>query len=251
MQLRLVPTFKIDDHFTIKARFRGTHNTQNDARVVTRMDWAYLEGKFNGVQVNVGKVPLYTNVDRGLFADSDFSGVQVLFGDKNKFGLNLGNFDNYAYAGAEAQFNTDKALNFGVGYHYSKGNDNKEKVSIITGGVGYKFTPDIELFGAVAHNTEANSDKTAYNIELDYKGAKRNVKSSWGVYAAYRYAPSTASRIPTYSTFTQDANKKGFEIGASWTPYKSIVTDIAYFHGKYFNNGGNDRTFFARARAYF
>jgi len=252
LQLRLVPTFKIDDHFTIKARFRGTHNTQNDARVVTRMDYAYLEGKFDNFQVNAGKVPLFTNVDRGLFADSDFSGVQVTTGDRNKFALNLGNFDNYAYAGVEAQFNTDQDLTFGAGYHYSKQQDvtNKEKVSVITGGIGYKFNPDLELFGAVAHNTEANNDKTAYNVELDYKGAKRNVKSSWGVYAAYRYAPVSAARKPTYNTFGQDANKKGFEIGASWTPYQSIVTDVSYFHGKYFG-GGDDRTFFARARAFF
>ena len=252
LQLRLVPTFKIDDHLTIRARFRGTHNTQNDSRVLTRMDLAYVDARFGKVQANIGKVPLYTDVDRGLFADTDFTGVQFLTGDRNKFTVNLGNWSDYAYAGVEARFNTDQDLTFGAGYHYSKQQDvtNKEKVSVITGGIGYKFNPDLELFGAVAHNTEANNDKTAYNVELDYKGANRNVKSSWGVYAAYRYAPSTAARAATYNTFGQDTNKKGFEVGATWTPYKSIVTDLSYFHGKYFG-GGDDRTFFARARAFF
>ena len=251
LQLRLVPSFKIDEHLAVKARIRATHNTQNDARVATRTDWAYLEGKFDNFQVNIGKMPLFTNADRGLFADSDFSGIQFLTGENTKFSLNLGNFDNYAYAGAEALFNQDKDLKFGVGYHYAREQDApKEKVSIITGGIGYNFNEDLELFGAVAHNTELNDDKTAYNIELNYKGANKNEKSSWGAYVAYRYAPGGVARKSTYNTFGQDDNKKGFEVGASWTPYKSIVTDIAYFHGKYFG-GGDDRTFFARARAFF
>lgn len=257
LQIRILPVFKIDDHFAIKARFRGQHNTQNDTRAYSsstafRTDWMYLESKFGNLQVNAGKVPLYTNVDRGLIVDSDFSGVQVMFGNKAKAQINAGHWSQEGnYIGAEVRGNVTESLNAGVGYHYFKQNSSDVKQSIIAGGIGYKFTPDIELFGAVAHNSKADSDKTAYNIELDYKGANRNVKSSWGVYAAYRYAPRSASLLPTYNTFGQTTNKKGFEIGASWTPYKSIVTDIAYFHGKYFNNGGNDRTFFARARAYF
>ncbi len=257
LQIRILPTFKIDDHFAIKARFRGQHNTQNDTRAYSsntafRTDWMYLESKFGKLQVNAGKVPLYTNVDRGLVVDSDFSGVQVMFGNVVKAQVNAGHWSQEGnYIGAEVRGNVTENLNAGVGYHYFKQNSSDNKQSIVAGGIGYKFTPDVELFGAVAHNSKADSDKTAYNIELDYKGANRNVKSSWGVYAAYRYAPRSTALAATYNTFGQTTNKKGFEFGASWTPYKGIVTDIAYFHGKYFNNGGNDRTFFARARAYF
>ena len=257
LQLRIMPNFKIDDHFTVKARFRAQHNTQNDTRAYSsntafRTDWFYLESKFDKLQVNAGKTPLYTNADRGLIVDSDFSGVQVMFGNVAKAQINAGHWSQEGnYVGAEVRGNFTESLSAGVGYHYFKQNSSDDKKSIIAGGIGYKFTPSVELFGAVAHNNKADRDKTAYNIELDYKGANRNVKSSWGVYAAYRYAPDTVSLLPTYNTFGQDKNKKGFEFGASWTPYKGLVTDIAYFHGKYFNNGGNDRTFFARARAYF
>ena len=252
LQMRLVPTFKIDEHLTVKARFRGTHNTQNDARVVTRMDWAYLEAKYGNFQFNAGKLPLFTNADRGLFADSDFSGVQIITGDQFKFALNLGNWENYAYAGTELTYSGDGGLSAGVGYHYSKQQDvvNKEKVSVITGGIGYKFNKDVELFGAVAHNTELDDKKTAYNVELDYKGANKAEKGTWGVYAAYRYAPVGVARKSTYNTFGQDDNKKGWEIGGSWTPYKNLVTDLAYFHGKTFADV-KDRTLFARARVFF
>lgn len=253
LQLRILPTFKIDEHFTVRSRFRATHNTQNDSRVATRLDWAYLDSRFGNLQINAGKMPLYTNVDRGLFADSDFTGVQLITGDKTKFTVNLGRWEDYAYAGAEV-LHTANNFNIGVGYHYSKEQnvDKKEKVSVVTGGVGYKFTPDVELFGAVAHNSKLDKHKTAYNIELDYKGANKAEKGTWGAYVAYRYAPGGVARKPTYNTFGQDTNKKGFEIGFSWTPYKNLVTDLAYFHGKTFDMPKvDDRTLFARARVFF
>ena len=51
--------------------------------------------------------------------------------------------------------------------------------------------------------------------------------------------------------FGKLADKKGFEVGATWTPYKNTLTKLAYFHGKRFVTDADDRTFFARASIFF
>ncbi len=253
LQLRLFPTFKIDDHFTVKSRITGSYRMDNDSESNAAMTYAYLESKFNKFQLNAGKMPLFTNSDQGLVADDFFSGVQFIFGDKTKVIVNGGHWDSGIidgnYIGAEVTSNFNDKVDAGIGYHYLKEGGTDNKASIIAGGVGFNIGEDWRLFGAVAHNNKANKDKTAYNIEGSYKGANRNEKGSWGVYAAYRYAPSTVSIVPTYDTFSF-VNKKGFEVGATWTPYKNTLTKLAYFHGKYFG-GGDDRTLFARASIFF
>ena len=53
-------------------------------------------------------------------------------------------------------------------------------------GAGYKFDRNWDLSGAYAKNTEADTDATAHNIQLNYKGAQTANKGSWGAYTAYR-----------------------------------------------------------------
>ena len=255
LELRLFPTFTIDEHFAVKARLTGKYdNFQDDTG--SGDDWkanfAYLESKYGNLQVNAGKLPLYTNADKGLIADDFFSGVQVMFGNKAKVQINGGSWSTAGnYIGAEVNGKFTDSLSAGVGYHHFKRGGTDDKQNIIAGGLDYKFNPDFGLFGSVAHNTEADNDKTAYNIEANYKGANKNEKASWGAYVAYRYIPSTVSFAPTYDTYARDAGKKGFELGTTWTPYKNTLTKFAYFHGKKFNNAGDDRTFFARASFFF
>ena len=259
LQLRLFPTFKIDDHFTVKSRLTGSYTMNEDTETNAAVTYAYLESKFGNFQINAGKMPLFTNVDQGLVADDFFSGLQIITGgDKFKFALNGGHWDSdgdtltdaRGYVGAEITGKFNDNFDAGVGYHYAKIGGTDDKVSIVTGGLGVNFAEDWRLFGAVAHNTKADEDKTAYNIELNYKGANRNEKSSWGAYVAYRYVPDTVGLAPTYDTF-RVADKKGFEIGATWTPYKNTLTKLAYFHGKRFVTDADDRTFFARASIFF
>ena len=259
LELRLFPTFTIDEHFAVKSRVTGQYNNfHDDNSSAWAMNFAYLEAKYNKFQLNAGKLPFFTNVDQGLVVDDFYSGVQAIMGDKTKVQINAGHWNpghagigKYNYVGAEVSGKFNDNLNAGIGYHYLKEGGTKNKESVIAGGVGYKFNDDFGIFGAVAHNTEADEDKTAYNVEVNYKGANRNEKSSWGAYAAYRYVPSTVGFAPTYDTFSRIAGKKGFEIGATWTPYKNTLTKIAYFHGKRFVSDTNDRTFFARASVFF
>lgn len=46
-------------------------------------------------------------------------------------------------------------------------------------GAGYKFDRNWNLSGAYAKNTEADTDATAHNIQLNYKGAQTANKGSW------------------------------------------------------------------------
>lgn len=257
LQLRLFPTFKIDEHFAVKSRLTGSYTMNNDTETNAAVTYAYLESKFDNFQVNAGKLPLFTNVDQGMVADDFFSGIQIIAGDKVKFALNGGHWDSDSdaltdartYVGAEVTGKFNDKFDAGIGYHYAKIGGTDDKASIIAGGFGFNFAEDWRLFGAVAHNTEADDDETGYNVELNYKGADKKEKSSWGAYAAYRYVPSTVGLAPTYDTF-RITDKKGFEVGATWTPYQNTLTKLAYFHGKRFG-GGDDRTFFARASIFF
>ena len=250
LQFRLLPTFKVDEHFAVKARINASYDMNNDTRTFYRTDYAYLESKFDNFQLNAGKLVLFSNADEGLVADDYFSGLQAIAGDKAKIAVNLGKFSGNNYAGAEVTTSLNEKIDAGVGYHYFKPDGSDDDFSVIAGGVGFNINEDWRLFGAIAHNTEASSDKTAYNIEGSYKGANKSEKGTWGAYAAYRYVPDNAVVAPTYDTFSF-TNKKGFEIGADWTPYRNTYTKLAYFHGKYFGGGGDDRTLFARASIFF
>jgi BMFP domain-containing protein YqiC len=253
LQMRLFPTFNIDEHLAVKSRITGTYRLNDDTRARgndIEMNFAYLEAKYDNFKVNAGKMPLFTNADQGLLIDDFFSGLQVTTGENVKITVNGGNFKGNNYIGAEATTKINDKFDAGLGYHYVKTNGSDNKASIITGGVGFNVNEDWKVFGAFAHNTKANSDKTAYNVEGSYKGANKNEKSSWGAYAAYRYVPYSVTSYSTYDTFGQDGGKKGFELGATWTPYQNTLTKLAYFHGKYFG-GGDDRTLFARASIFF
>lgn len=258
LQLRLFPTFQIDEHLAVKSRITGSYILNDDTSSNATMTYAYLEAKYDNFQVNAGKVPLITHADANpnsgsLIADDFFSGVQVLTGDDIKFYVNAGHWSKGIggdYIGAEAVAKINENLNAGIGYHYAKTGGSDNKSSIIAGGAGYKINDDWGIYGAVAHNNKAGRDKTGYNIEGTWKGAKRDEKGTWGAYAAYRYAPSSVAIAPTYDTFGQDTDKKGFEVGATWTPYYNTFTKLAYFHGKDFDHV-NNRVIFARASIFF
>lgn len=251
IELRLLPSIQINDNFAVKTRFTAAYNMNSDTESEWRANFAYLEGKFDRFQINAGKMPLITEADGGMIADDFFSGVQGIFNinDDASLRVNAGHWDLKSdYIGAEALFAPSENLDLGVGYHHFRGN----KDNIIAGGVGYQLTDDWKLNGAVAHNNKANGHKTAYNIQANYLGEKRNEVGSWGAYAAYRYIGSGVGIVPTYDSYGQTTNKKGFEIGAGYTPFTDTLLKVSYFHGKSFDAGHpTDRTFFARASLFF
>ena len=259
LEVRLFPTATINDHWKAKARFTATENFREDSTGDVTLTYIYAEGKYDNLTVNLGRMPLFSTADAGLVVDDNFSGLQVIYGDKLKFQLEGGRWNGYPlggnpadYLGAELLYNDGNRFNAGAAYRHFKSSkaDTDSKANIISAGLGYKFG-DVKLGGYYAHNSKANNHKNAYVIDLNYAGANRNKPGSWGLLAAYRYIGSQVGLMPTYDVWYGTSNKKGFEIGATYTPMKNTWAKISYFHGKTLDTKQTDKEFFARISYYF
>ena len=263
-EIRLFPTAEINENWTAQARFTATANMREDSTSDAKLTYVFAEGKYDKFKVRMGRMPLFTNSDGGIVADDNFSGLQLTFGDKVKFMVEGGRW-NYSskfgtkpadYVGVEALYNDGSKFNIGAGYRHFKSRtfaaySGDEKANIWSVGAGYKFGGGIKLSGAYAENTKSDEYKRGYNVELAYNGANKNKPGSWGLYGAYRYIGRNVGLAPTYNTFSQRANKKGVEFGASWSPLKNTLTQVSYFHGKTLDTNKTDKTFFGRVSWFF
>ena len=254
LEIRLFPTATINDHWKAKARFTATENFKEDSTSDVALTYIYAEGKYDKFTVNLGRMPLVSNADAGLVVDDNFSGAKFIYGDAWKFQLEGGRWSGYSsgnpadYLGAEVLYDKDN-LNGGIAYRHFKGKQSG-KDNIFSAGLGYKFG-NVKLAGQYAHNSKANDHKNAYNIELTYAGANRNKPGSWGLLAAYRYVGREVGLMPTYDVWYGTSNKKGVEVGATYSPMKNTWTKISYFHGKTLGTKETDKEFFARLSFYF
>jgi len=114
-------------------------------------------------------------------------------------------------------------------------------------GLGYKFGKDFYLTGDYTRASEEavvngrGQGKNAYNIQLNYKGAKESVAKSWGAYVGYERLSPTASPFPTYDA-RYGNNSKGWKVGVDYTFMKNVVGSIQYFDGKLVNGAaGHDK----------
>ena len=279
LQLRLFPTATVNDHWKIKARMTATSNMKEDTSGNFKLTYAFAEGKYfdDKLTLNIGRMPLYTNVDDGLVMDDFFSGFQAIYGDKFKVALMAGrwNLENAnlnadvtladktaSYQGAEISYDNDK-LYVGAGYHhfrsddfeylpgYKKDNKKAKNANVWTVGARYNFDFGLHIGGAYASNTKADQFKRAWWAGLGYKGANRKEAGTWGINVAYRYVGQNASLAPTYDTFALRTNKKGVEFSVDWAPLQNTYVQLAYFTGKTLDTKKNDKTFFGRASWFF
>ncbi len=255
LQVRLFPTAEVNEHWTAKARFTASDNMKSDSTSDLALTYVYAEGKYGNYTVNLGRMPLYSNVDEGMVVDDFFSGGQVTGKfDKITAGVNVGRVGSVGradYVGVEAIYDTQDQLKFGAGFHYLKSDDlDRGKANIVTGGATYQINDDMKLNGAIAHNNKAYHKKFGYNVQFDYLGANRNEPGSWGAFAAYRYVGNQVGLAPTYDSYGQTQNKRGIDVGATYSPLRNTLTKVSYFHGKSFD-GGTNKVWFARASVFF
>lgn len=121
-------------------------------------------------------------------------------------------------------------------------------------GAGYKFDRNWDLSGAYAKNTEADTDATAHNIQLNYKGAQTANKGSWGAYTAYRYMGQNVAFAPLYEMFLTDSgmnNVKGWEVGAEYIPFTNVMSKIQYFNGKKLDSDRDAEGLFGQVNFFF
>jgi hypothetical protein len=260
LQLRLLPTAEINDHWNVKARLTASTNMKTDESGNVKLNYAFAEGTYKNFQVKLGKQPLYTLADDGLILDGFFSGASVSFGKDVKLVAQggrwkitdteggLGNLvadagvgdDTANYWGVEVLYNKDK-WNAGAAYHHfmsdafkvtkREGNDN-DSAGIWTVGAKYKFDKNVALGAAYARNQKADYERDAYNIQVNYKGIQRANKGTWGAHLAYRKLGMFAAIAPTYDTAAWLTGVRGWELGVDYIPFKNVQTSLAYFHGK-------------------
>ena len=276
VQFRLLPTAEINDHWKVKARFTATNNIKSDAAGNAAMTFVYADGVYDNVEVKVGKMPFFSANDDGLVMDNFFTGAQVtagkdvkvileagrwnIAGQGNAF-VNAGGVNTHAgYQGIQVNYEKDKVF-AGAGYRhfssdvfktntYSKsGND--EDANIWSLGGKYTFDKNWALVGAYADNTKADSYNKSASVQLDYKKADKANAGTWGAFLAYRHVGANVSLAPTFDTTRLSANVKGWDLGASYIPFKNTLTTLGYFNGKQLENDRKTQTLYARLSYFF
>lgn len=275
VRLRLQPSAQINANWSAKARIDYdtdmNSSANNQSANTTR---AYVEGNYTNFKADLGKLPLFSDIDSGMIVDDTISGGQVTFGKDikttvtagrynlnnngdmgfSKSGSNVGNLQSiqFAYAKKESRFAAGAAYyhmgtsDFGTQAAYGTGKD-AANIWEIAG--KYQFTPNIALAGAYAQNAEAQNYKKAGSVELDYKGAKAANKGTFGIYAAYRHLGQYAVIHPTYDVAKLDT--KGWEIGTQYTFAPNLLGTVRYFHGKQISTDKDLSRVFGQLNFYF
>jgi hypothetical protein len=284
---QLNSAMKINKNVDAFARIEWDHHMNDDqSNLNASLKRLWVHGKTGTTDIYFGKVNPNdaSPVLHGLMLDSDYSGAQVIFHkDALSWTIDAGRTSSTkAFARAGEAFTQTNVI--GTHVDYQKGNfdatiayynfHNKNAGERFDGqsdfknwgtwgiGLGYKFGQDFYLTGDYARankdslNSYGNKNgKDAYNIQLNYKGAKASVPHSWGAYVGYQKVSPAAAPFPTYDTFVgvranpnvpaagaygYDANK-GWKIGVDYTFMKNIVGSIQYFDGRFVNFDDNNK----------
>ena len=282
LKFRLDPTAEVNDNWAVHARIDANMNVAEDEDDANaKLIRAYAEGKYDNLDLRFGKMGLFSDESDGMLVDDEFSGARVQFGNVLKTTLEAGRWSgienktkgtagyNPAYDDSAADYQgimltgEQGKVSGGVAYRhfnsnafgsfgsYSK-NNKEDNANIWSAGLGYRFDSNWKLGGAYAQNTEADDFDKAYNVELAYKGAQNENAGTWGAYAAYRHIGQNVAFAPTYDTLGNISNKKGWEVGTEYVPFKNVHAYLYYFDGEKLDSQNNDtHSLFGRVSFFF
>ena len=281
LNFRLEPSAEVNNNWHVKARIDAFTNPSKDETSDLTVKRVWAQGDYKNFQVKLGKMPFFSTETAGMLFDDQFSGAQVTFGKNLKATLEAGRWDLNS---ANTQSNLhdaagktdDDAANYqgialngtagklygGAAYRHFNSNvfkqttgfeKNTDEANIWSVGAGYTFDKNWNLYGAYAKNEKAESDATAHNIQLNYKGAQKANKGSWGAYTAYRYMGGNVAFAPTYETFLSAGvnNVKGWEVGTEYVPFTNVTAAAYYFNGKQLDNDRDAELLFGRVNFWF
>ena len=281
LNFRLEPSAEVNNNWHVKARIDAFMNPSKDETSDLTVKRVWAQGDYKNFQVKLGKMPFFSTETAGMLFDDQFSGAQVTFGKNLKATLEAGRWDLNS---ANTQSNLhdaagktdDDAANYqgialngtagklygGAAYRHFNSNvfkqttgfeKNTDEANIWSVGAGYTFDKNWNLYGAYAKNEKAESDATAHNIQLNYKGAQKANKGSWGAYTAYRYMGGNVAFAPTYETFLSAGvnNVKGWEVGTEYVPFTNVTAAAYYFNGKKLDNNNDAELLFGRVNFWF
>jgi len=281
LNFRLEPSAEVNKNWHVKARIDAFMDPSKDETSDLTVKRVWAQGDYKNFQVKLGKMPFFSTETAGMLFDDQFSGAQVTFGKNLKATLEAGRWDLNS---ANTQSNLhdaagktdDDAANYqgialngtagklygGAAYRHFNSNvfkqttgfeKNTDEANIWSVGAGYTFDKNWNLYGAYAKNEKAESDATAHNIQLNYKGAQKANKGSWGAYTAYRYMGQNVAFAPTYETFLSNGvnNVKGWEVGTEYVPFTNVTAAAYYFNGKQLDNDRDAELLFGRVNFWF
>ena len=281
LNFRLEPSAEVNKNWHVKARIDAFMDPSKDETSDLTVKRVWAQGDYKNFQVKLGKMPFFSTETAGMLFDDQFSGAQVTFGKNLKATLEAGRWDLNS---ANTQSNLhdaagktdDDAANYqgialngtagklygGAAYRHFNSNvfkqttgfeKNTDEANIWSVGAGYTFDKNWNLYGAYAKNEKAESDATAHNIQLNYKGAQKANKGSWGAYTAYRYMGQNVAFAPTYETFLSNGvnNVKGWEVGTEYVPFTNVTAAAYYFNGKKLDNDRDAELLFGRVNFWF
>lgn len=252
LTLELYPQVELNEHWTANAEFdlytninhHGQKPDESEGKV--ELSRAYVEGSYDNILLQLGRVPLLSENDYNLLMDSEASGGQVIVGNKYKFKYFAGNYGGAPYQFAEFYNDRAEKFNYGLGFHRltndsylninttNNGYYNARSANIFTSGLGYKFDDNFAVKGAFSMNPKGNkyasTQRRAYFAELDYKGAEMEKPGSFGLFVAYRKLGHMAVIEPTYDISL--IGLKGIHIGGEYVLAKNISAQLQYFLGE-------------------
>ena len=281
LNFRLEPSAEVNKNWHVNARIDAFMDPSKDETSDLTVKRVWVQGDYKNFQVKLGKMPFFSTETAGMLFDDQFSGAQVTFGKNLKATLEAGRW-NLDSANTQSNLHHavgktgDDAANYqgiglngtagklygGAAYRHFNSNvftqtkgfeKNTDEANIWSVGAGYKFDKNWNLYGAYAKNEKAEADATAHNIQLNYKGAQKANKGSWGAYTAYRYMGQNVAFAPTYETFLNAGvnNVKGWEVGTEYVPFTNVTAAAYYFNGKKLDTDRDAELLFGRVNFWF
>lgn len=284
IQLRLYADAKVNKHWTARTGFfYDINNAQNSpngaANASDAIRYLYARGVYGKTVIDLGAFESFEPITEGMLFDRRITGAKVTYGKDLKFTVLGGRANDRDYFGLEATRTTTaadvfgayiqyKKKNLGLGaayygfsglghdtYNYVNGNQ-KDKANVWAISAQYKFGDDWRLYGTFAQNTKAKGmlehahNNIGYNIELDYKGAKKNVAGSYGAHIAYKHLGDGV--VLGNSTYDYQCNNtKGFDLYGEVMLDKNIRLDLGYYWGKTLHADNSFKYPYTRVHFYF
>ena len=190
------------------AHWNNMHDAANEVgqnQNNVTVDRMYVVGAYNAFNITLGKLPYKTQADYGMIMDRYFSGGSLVFGKDVKVALNLGRINNAnnmlgteyvfsannrnavrvlngttsSYGSIEIYNDRAKKFTWGLGWHqFRQGNwdaanggiYDSGSYNIFALGLGYKFTPDLELTGAFSRANGLDFSDAMKNAGNEIKG---------------------------------------------------------------------------------
>ena len=280
--LRLEPSAEVNSNWHVKARLDGRtdlnkdRDTKKDGDVKLQRIWA--QGDYKNFQVKLGKFGVATNYDNSLMLNDQASGAAVTVGNKLKATafagrISLNGDTTLLKTGDLAVKNNDTAANLqsvalsykagslaGTAAYYHATADSFKDTDYAKSGTegnfgawelagSYKFGKDVALGGAYIKNEKADYYNKAGMVQLDYKGAQKANKGTWGAYVAYRHV----GKFAVIDANTDDAqlNSKGWAVGGNYTLFKNTVANVKYFNGEDLSTKKDVSKLFGRVEFFF